>query len=127
VELLNGEIFVGYEALGELSKKDLPVKISFGLAKLKIALGPLYEAIAIIRTDLIKKYGEEDKETPGNFGIKPNSPNMLKFQDDIIPLMMEKVEVAVDKVVLPLEVDGKPFNVSADVLASLDKLIEIEG
>ena len=127
MKLLNGEIYTAFVALGELSEKELPVKTSFNLAKLKIALAKLYEAIEKIRNDLVVKYGEADKEKPGTVKIEPNSENMVKFQEDYFKLMTEETEVEFEKVVLPLEVDGKPFEVSADVLMPLDKFIEIEG
>jgi len=126
MKLLNGEIYTAFLALGKLSDKELPVKTSFKLAKLKIALVKLYEAIEKIRNDLVVKYGEENKEKPGTVEIKPNSENMVKFQEDYFKLMMEESEVELEKVTLPLEVDGKPFEVSADVLMPLDKFIEIE-
>lgn len=126
MKLLNGEIYMAHEALTKLTDKDLPVKTSFRLAKLKIALSKLYEAIEKIRNDLVIKYGEEDKDKPGSIVIKPGSPNLQKYQEDFLSLMSEEVDVDFEKVLLPIEVDGKPFEVAADVLVPLDKFIEID-
>jgi len=60
MKLLNGEIFMAHGALDTLSEKDLPVKASFGLAKLKIAIGKLYDAIEGVRNTLVNKHGEKD-------------------------------------------------------------------
>ena len=124
MKLLNGEIFMAHGALDTLSEKDLPVKASFGLAKLKIAIGKLYDAIEGVRNTLVNKHGEKDDKV--SVSIAPNSENMVKFQEDYMKLMTEEVEVEFEKVCLPLEVDGKPFNVSADILVPLNKFIEIE-
>jgi len=124
MELLNTDIFVAFPALAELSQKDLPVKVSFGLAKMSIAMSEHYKAVEQIRNGLVQKYGKTDKDRPNHCEVKSDSENYPKFAEEITELMAQKVEVDFEKVKLPVEVDGKPFQVKAQLLVALDKFIE---
>ena len=124
----NGEIYGAIQALGELSSKDLPVKVSYWLARLNNKLNSAYKAIETVRTSLIKKYGTAGPN--GSFNINPEDANWEPFATGFNELMAEETEIDVSPVNLPikipLEVDGKPLAIKMSIFASLENFIEIE-
>ena len=80
MKLLNGEVLGASQALEELSNKDFPIKVSYGLVTLINKLASQVTIIEKLRTDLIKKYGTEEKG--GSISIAPNTPKMAKFMDE---------------------------------------------
>ena len=125
MKLLNGEIFGAVEPLMEIAKKELPVKVSWALAKLSNKLAESHRAIETVRNGLIQRYGEKDKENPNNVLIKPESENFPKFVKDAEELFLQEVEIDFEKIKLPEEVDGKPLTLKPSLLAPLVKFIEI--
>jgi len=132
MKLQNGEIWAGYQALVELSEKDLPVKVSFGLAKINIALKGTYEAVEKIRQGLVQKHGtpKEGEDAAGNpfsdIEIKQGTKAYDDFSKEFTELITEEVEIEFEMVKLPAEVDGKPFQVAAKILAPLEKFVGLE-
>lgn len=122
---MNVEIYTANQALTELAKRELPVKVSYGLAKIKIAISKPFQAIEEIRTGLVRKYGKEDKET-GTVNITPGMPDFGKFQEDYSVLMQETADVTFEKVTLPLEVDGKALQVTTEILLALTPFVDVE-
>lgn len=128
MELLNGEIYAGAVALAELSQKDLPVKVSLGLAKINIAISPSYQAIQKVRNDLVAKHGKPDEERGGRPTVREDAKEFPDYFKELTEVMTEKSEVEFQKVTLPLEVNGKSLQVSAQVLEALmGNFIEVQG
>jgi hypothetical protein len=128
MELLNGEIYGAFPHINELSQKQLPVTISFGLAKINIAIKSVFEALDGIRNGLIKKYGKPDKENPRKIHIEPETEEYDKFFEEFAELMGQTVEVPDFKKVilrLPMEIDGKPLDMSASAIIALEKFVEV--
>ena len=131
MKLQNGEVYGAVNALAQLSEKELPVKVSYWLARLANKLDGTFKAIDKVRAELIRKHGKEEHEGSGNFGIKPEDPNWEKFNIDFNDLMMEEIEVDITPVVIPIKlpetVDDKPLTIKLNVLAALEKFVEIEA
>ena len=130
MELLNGEIFAAVPALQELSQTDLPVKTSFGVAKLIVAFNPIYEAIEKTRSGIVTKYGKPDENNRGQISIQRDTDEFQKYLEDFAKIAIENVEVDLSSVNLPLlipeEVDGNPVNLPARILTPLDRFIKLE-
>ena len=77
MQLTNGYIFYGFEALQKLAKLPMPAKTSFAVAKATRKLGEVYQDIREIRNSLIMKYGAETE--PGKKKIEPGDPNWSEF------------------------------------------------
>uniref|UniRef100_A0A6H2A0L9 Uncharacterized protein n=1 Tax=viral metagenome TaxID=1070528 RepID=A0A6H2A0L9_9ZZZZ len=126
MKLLNGEIFEAKPQLDKLLGKELPVKVAYGLAKMANKLNVEFQTIELVRNGLIKKYGEADKDNPMQISVKQDGENFQKFVAEFTELMNQEVEVVIEKVKLPIEVDGKPFQLEANILMALEKFIEVE-
>jgi len=124
MKLLNGEVLGASQALEELSNKDFPIKVSYGLVTLINKLASQVVIIEKLRTDLIKKYGTEDKG--GNIAISPNTPKMTKFMDEFGILLSQEIDVDFEPVTLPFEINGSSYNIEPKILRSLGKFINME-
>lgn len=125
MKLLNGEIFNSREPLQTLMGKELPVKVSYGLAKMANKLNEQLKVIDDVRNGLIKKYGEADKERPQQISVKQDGENFEKFVAEVEELMNQKVEMVIEKVKLPQEVDGKPLQIEPNILMALMQFVEV--
>lgn len=128
MKLLNGEIFNAVQALNELYDKEWPVRTSLALAKLTSKLNEPFMAIDKVRNGLVKKYGESDETNPNSISVKTDSESYTKFAEEYNDLMMQEAdEIVFDVVKLPLEIDGKPLVIKANLLIPLEKFIEVEA
>ena len=131
MKLQNGEVYGAVSALAQLADKELPVKVSYWLARLANKLDGEFKAIDKVRAELIKKHGKEQTESRGDFTINPKDENWEKFSIDFNDLMMEETEVDIEPVKLPIKlpetVDDKPLTIKLNVLAALEKFVEIEA
>jgi len=116
MKLLNGEILDSREPLQILLGKQLPVKVSYALARMAIKLGEEWKAIEEVRKGLVKRYGESDKDNPNKHSVDLAGDKYPKFVEEFEALM---------KVKLPEEVDGKPLEIKPAILMALEKFIEV--
>lgn len=126
MKLLNGEIFNAMEPLRALLKIELPIKTSYSLAKMAIKLDAEYQVIEDVRRGLIHRYGEPNRENPLQVSVTPGSENFARFSSDMDELFLQEVEVVLDKIYLPLEVNGKALQIEAATLIPLEKFVGIE-
>ena len=125
MKLLNGEIFNAREPLQKLLGKEFPVKVSYGLAKLASKLNEEFQTIEKVRVGLIQRYGEADKDNPQQIRVDPEGDKYPKFVEELTELMNQEVEVVIEKVTLPSEVDGKSIQIEPNVLIALEKFVEV--
>lgn len=117
MELTNGEIWLAKEPLNKLADMKLPVKTAYAIAKMASKLNDQLQVIEAVRIGLIRKYGVQEGK---NWNVKEDSENWPKFMNDFDELMKQKVEVVVEKVKLPdnIEIESK-------VLIALTKFVEV--
>jgi len=120
----NGVIFMAREPLRKLINISLPVAVAYKVAKLTQKFNEQLTAIEVVRNELIKKYGEKDKA--GQMRVPTDSPNFAKFQEEFNTLMEIENDIAVEKIVLPANVDGHPLNIEPSVLLALEGFIEFK-
>ena len=120
MKLTNGEIFNAKEPLGKLIQEKLPVKVSYGLAKLAAKLNDKLQVIEEVRQGLITTYGEKDPDNPMQTRVLPQSEGFPKFAEEMGELMAQEVEMVFDVVTLPDMLEVEPA-----VLMALDKFIKI--
>jgi hypothetical protein len=120
MKLTNGEIFNSKEPLQKLMAERLPVKVSYGLAKLAAKLNEQLQVIEQVRQGLIITYGEPDPEVPNRTRVNPTSDKYPKFIAEYGELMKQEVEIVLDVVTLPETLEIEP-----SVLMALDKFIKI--
>jgi len=125
MKLLNGEILDSREPLQILLGKQLPVKVSYALARMAIKLGEEWKAIEEVRKGLVKRYGESDKDNPNKHSVDLAGDKYPKFVKEFEALMNQEVEVVIEKIKLPEEVDGKPLEIEPATLMALEKFIEV--
>ncbi len=124
MKVLNREIFVTREPLDKLGEIDLPVEVSFQVARLANKLMGEQQIIEAVRMGLVRKYGKATED--GQIRVDPANENFPKFAEDFDALMTQEVELIVDKVILPRMVDGKPLQIKASILMPLEKFVTVE-
>ncbi len=120
MKLTNGEIFNAKEPLEKLIQEKLPVKASYGLAKLAAKLNDQLQVIEKVRQGLIQTYGEKDPDNPMRIRVDPQGEGFSKFAEEYGELMAQEVEIVFDVVTLPDTLEVEPA-----VLMALDKFIKI--
>ena len=131
MEITNEEILNSREPLQMLSGMKLPVKVSFQIAKLAVKLNEPYGIATEVKNKLINQYGQEQKGgevsvvMPNDLLHRPVTPNWEKFLVEYNELLAQKVELDIEKVQLPSEIDGKPLQIEPSILMALGKFIDI--
>ena len=120
MKLTNLEIFNAKEPLSKLLQEKLPVKSSYGLAKLASKLDPQLGVIEKVRQGLIQTYGEKDPDNPQQIRVSPQSEGFQKFAEEFGELMAQEVEIVVEVVTLPDTLEVEP-----SVLMALEKFVKI--
>jgi hypothetical protein len=120
MKLTNGEIFNSKEPLQKLMTERLPVKVSYGLAKLAAKLNEQLQVIEQVRQGLVTTYGEPDPDVPNRTRVSPTSDKYPKFLTEYGELMNQEVEIVLEVVTLPETLEIEP-----SVLMALDKFIKI--
>ena len=120
MKLTNGEIFNAKEPLSKLIQEKLPVKTSYGLAKLASKLDAQLGVIEKVRQGLIQTYGEKDPDNPMQIRVDPQSENFPKFAEEYGELMAQEVEIVFDVVTLPDTLEVEP-----STLMALDKFVKV--
>ena len=142
MKLTNGEIFNTREPLAELLGMKLPLKTSYGLAKIASKLSEQMGVIDQVRKGLFQTYGMpnpknstqlmvpqeiEQKDDEGNVVVDaegnpimvPN-PQFPKFASEMGELMSQTVEVVIETVTLPDTLEIEPAT-----LMKLEKFIKV--
>ena len=125
MKLTNGEIYNAKKPIEKLLDKELPVKTSYGLAKLAHKLNDQLQVIGQVIQGLRKTYGTPDPRNPNQFNVLPeidgvSNPEYEKFNEEIQELMAQEVELVIDVVTLPDTLEVEP-----SVLMALDKFVKI--
>ena len=121
MKLTNLEIFNTKEPLEKLLQEKLPVKVSYGLAKLAAKLNDQLQVIEKVRQGLIQTYGEKDPDNPMQIRVDPQSEGFPKFAEEYGELMTQETEIVFDVVTLPDTLEVEPAT-----LMMLDKFITVE-
>ena len=121
MKLTNGEIFDAREPLAELLLKELPVKVSYGLATLSLKLDAQLQIINKVRMGLFKTYGEPDPVNPTKLLVRPGTEKAEKFFSEQTELMAQEVEIVLEPVGLPDTLEIKPL-----ALLALRKFVKVK-
>ena len=99
-----GEIVAGIEAINKLLDAPLKARTAFRLSKLSKELQPHFETYEKVRQELLEKFGtkvESDDDTPeGQVQYTFANGTAEKFQEELIAMLEEKVDIKVRKVKL---------------------------
>ena len=120
MKLTNGKIFNAREPLQKLMAEKMPVKVSYGLAKLAAKLNDQLGVIKKVRQGLVQTYGEKDPENPMQIKVNLQGENFPKFASELGELMSQEVEIVFEIVTLPDTLEVEPA-----VLMALDKFIKV--
>lgn len=123
MKLTNGDLFTASGPLKTLIAMKFPVAVSFKLAKMANKLNDSLKSIEDVRNGLINKYGEQNEK--GQTAVSEDSPNFAKFVSEFNDLMAIEVEVVIEKVKLPEEVDGRPLEIEPSLLMALEKFVDV--
>ena len=133
MKLINGEVFNAKEPLGTLLQMELPVQVSHDLAVMAAKLTDQVKVIEDVRQGLIKKYGiigedgrlKTKRDAKGNEMLDLPPDSEAKLNAEINELMGIEVELVIQKVTLPTEVDEKPFKIKPVILMALEKFVGV--
>ena len=120
MKLTNGEIFNAREPLVKLLQEKLPVKTSYGLAKLAAKLSDQLGVIDKVRQGLFQTYGKKDPKNMMRLSIDPQGENFPKFASEMGELLAQEVEIVFDVVTLPDTLEIEPAT-----LMALDKFVKV--
>ena len=120
MKLTNGEIFNAKQPLEKLIVERMPVKVSYGLAKLAAKLNDQLQVIEKVRQGLIQTYGEKNPDNPMQIRVNPQSEGFPKYASELGELMSQEVEIVFEVVTLPDTLEVEPA-----VLMALDKFIKV--
>jgi len=120
VKLTNGEIFNAREPLEKLIQEKMPVKVSYGLAKLAAKLNDQLQVVEKVRQGLIQTYGEKDPDNPMQIRVDPQSEGFPKFAEEYGELMTQETEIVIEVVTLPDTLEVEPAT-----LMALDKFVKV--
>ena len=120
MKLTNLEIFNAREPLNKLLSVKLPVKTSYGLAKLAAKLNDQLGIIEQVRKGLFETYGEPNPENPTQIRLNPESATFSKAMSELGVLMAQETEIVFDVVTLPDTLEVEPA-----VLMALEKFIKL--
>ncbi len=133
MELLNADIYASRDALQKLAEKELPIAVSFQLARLIIEVQPTLTAIETLRYKLVKQWGTADEDNPGKIQVPEDK--LSDFNNTFDELLGQSVEYDIDKIKLPENVSStcsgcgavteKPLEIEPSILVLLDKFVEI--
>ena len=118
----NEEIWNARAAIQRLIEEKLPVKVSYGLAKIANKVNEQLKIIEEVRMGLLRKYGER---TESGWEVKNNSEKFGKFMEEVQELLAQEVELVIEKVTLPTEINGELFQLEPRILMALEKFVGI--
>ncbi len=107
------------EPLQNLSSKEMPLKTSYGLARLIRKINDELAVFEESRLTLVKKYGDLNEEE-GTYIVPPDKIPL--FGKEYAEFLDVDVELDCGKIVLPETINIKPID-----LVALCDFIEIEG
>ena len=87
-----GQIANSVEALNKVAQQPMKATASYQVAKNLKSLSDELAAYEQSRGDLIRKYGEENKED-NSFAVDPNSSDFAKFQEEFSELLNVEVNL----------------------------------
>ena len=129
MSVTNRELFGAMGPLSVLTRITLPVATALQVAKLvRVLKGPV-DDLETVRVGLCNQYGspQEDGEIavigPGDTLGREVTPNWERFTVELDRLLDLEVEVDVEKVVLPAEVDGEPFRIEPSFLMTIERFV----
>ena len=126
MKLSNEKIVNDANILGAISQKQLPVKVSYAIAKNISKIQAELKIYNAEREKLIEKYaekGEDGKVKSENGSIKIQKEFIEKWNKDIKELMAIENEIDIHKFKLS-ELDGKACDFSPSELMAIDYMIE---
>ncbi len=100
MKLNNRRLVENSKALGEVSKKQLPVKVSYAIAKNIAKIESLLKIYNKEKDKLIEKYGEKDEKNEfviENGGIKLKEGTKKDWNNDLETLLDIENEVEIHK------------------------------
>jgi hypothetical protein len=124
MKLSNEKILNDSAKLSEISKKELPVKVSYAIAKNIAKLEAELKIYNVEREKLIEKYSQKDSEGKTIIGennqVGIQKEYLAEWNKDIQELLAIENEVAIHT--FPIEaLDG--FNMTASELMAIDYMI----
>ncbi len=123
MKLTNEEVYKAREPLEKLLQERYPVKVSYRLAILARKINSQCEILDTIKNGLVETYGEADKDNPNHLEVKPESENFPKFIGEMDELFAQELEIVLEKITLPTEIDGKEICIEPNILLELEKLV----
>lgn len=106
MKLTLNSIMIAEDVLNKLAdKQGLKAKTSFALAMNIKALSEPIHTFENVKNDLIRKYGEKEKEGEDTYIVNKDSKNFDKFVEEYRSLMETEIDVKIKKIKIE-ELDG---------------------
>ena len=120
MKLTLAEIRWMQRGLSTITQISLPIRLSYRLSKLLNFCNEEMVNVEKAREELIKKYGAEVTDKPGELQVSPE--NETKFREEFAQLLLEEVET--DFTPIKISEFGEDIKITPAELASLSKILE---
>ena len=119
MKLTLAEIRWMQRGLSTITQMTLPIRVSYRLSKLLNFCNNELNIIEKSREELIKKYGTQVPNRPGELQVSPENED--KFREEFAQLLLEEVETDFE----PIKISefGEDMKISPAELASLSKIL----
>ena len=129
MRVTNRELFGAIGSLSVLTRMTLPVATALQVVKLVRTLKGPVDDLETVRVGLCNQYGSPQED--GEIAVigaedtlgREATPNWEKFVVELDKLLDVEIEVDVERVVLPTEVDGEPFRVEPSFLLGIERFV----
>ena len=131
IKVTNRELADSMQFIGMLSSMKWPVLVGLEIATLVSSLREPARIIDEVHNSLVDRYGQKQESgemaviMPQDPGRRPLSTEWEKFRSEHKKLMAQEVELSIEKIKIPQEIDGKPLQIEPSILIALEKFIDV--
>lgn len=101
--------------LNKLATMEMPAIQAFFLTKRAVWLSEEHAVFIQVQNSLVKRYGIEDSEHPGNYKIEPTMPGWQFYVEQMNAVLSEEIEFPFD----PLPISEWKFNLTPQDIFTL--------
>ena len=117
MKLTNRDIYFAHDSMQTLLETKMPVAVSFRLVRTAQEVKSALLSIDQVRLSIVKKYGDEDEG--GTITVPQGTARYVSFVEEFDELLDLEVELDIEQVVLPEELEIEP-----SVLMALERFVE---
>lgn len=120
IKVTAGELSVMGQPLLDLLNTEMPGGIGYRVARLGKQLAGEIDVVEKAKIAIIQKHGGTQNEIMMSWSLEPDNERYPEAIDELNRMLIEEIEVDIDPVILPPQVQLKPH-----ILLILEKFISV--